>query len=112
MSLLKKLAGQTAIYGLSSMVGRLLNYFLVPLYTHVMDPATYGVSSWFYAFSSFAAVIFTYGMETAFFRFYFYFSFFYWFFVVDFSFFVATFARDGQRRSSRIFQIFCVDTGG
>ncbi len=69
MSLLKKLAGQTAIYGLSSMVGRLLNYFLVPLYTGVLDPATYGVSSWFYAFASFAAVIFTYGMETAFFRF-------------------------------------------
>ncbi len=72
MSLLKKLAGQTAIYGLSSIVGRLLNYLLVPIYTHssMISTGEYGVSSWFYAFASFAAVIFTYGMETAFFRFY------------------------------------------
>lgn len=69
MSVLKKLAGQTAIYGLSSIVGRLLNYFLVPIYTRVLPEGEYGVSNWFYAFASFAAVIFTYGMETAFFRF-------------------------------------------
>jgi O-antigen/teichoic acid export membrane protein len=69
MSIIKKLAGQTAVYGLSSIVGRFLNYLLVPLYTGIFKPADYGVSSWFYAFASFAAVIFTYGMETAFFRF-------------------------------------------
>lgn len=69
MSILKKLAGQTAIYGLSSIVGRLLNYFLVPIYTRVLPEGEYGVSNWFYAFASFAAVLFTYGMETAFFRF-------------------------------------------
>ncbi len=69
MSIIKKLAGQTAVYGLSSIVGRFLNYLLVPLYTGIFQPGAYGVSNWFYAFASFAAVIFTYGMETAFFRF-------------------------------------------
>jgi O-antigen/teichoic acid export membrane protein len=69
MSILKKLAGQTAVYGLSSIVGRFLNYLLVPLYTGVLNPSAFGVQSWFYAFASFGAVIFTYGMETAFFNF-------------------------------------------
>ena len=70
MSILKKLAGQTAVYGLSSIVGRFLNYLLVPLYTGVLQPGAFGEQSWFYAFASFGAVIFTYGMETAFFNFY------------------------------------------
>lgn len=69
MSLVKKLAGQTAIYGLSSIVGRFLNYLLVPLYTNIFSRAEYGVTSWFYAVVPFIAVFFTYGMETAFFRF-------------------------------------------
>ena len=73
MSVLKKLAGQTAIYGLSSIVGRLLNYLLVPLYTNIfvgaVGRAEYGVSGVFYAYASIGAVVFTYGMETAFFRF-------------------------------------------
>ena len=69
MSLIKKLASQTLIYGLSSIVGRFLNYLLVPLYTNIFLAAEYGVSSWFYAFASFGGVVFTYGMETAYFRF-------------------------------------------
>ena len=69
MSIVKKLAGQTAVYGLSSIVGRFLNYLLVPLYTNIFSTADYGVSSWFYALVPFIAVFFTYGMETAFFRF-------------------------------------------
>jgi O-antigen/teichoic acid export membrane protein len=69
MSILKKLAGQTAVYGLSSIVGRFLNYLLVPLYTGVLAPSAFGNQTWFYAFASFGAVIFTYGMETAFFNF-------------------------------------------
>ncbi|MEY4934283.1 MAG: hypothetical protein RIS64_642 [Bacteroidota bacterium] len=68
MSILKKLAGQTAVYGLSSILGRFLNYLLVPLYTGIFQPGAYGVSAWFYAFASFGGVMFTYGMETAFFR--------------------------------------------
>lgn len=67
--MLKKLAGQTAVYGLSSIVGRFLNYLLVPIYTRVLDPSEYGASSWFYAIAAFVGVIYTYGMETAFFRF-------------------------------------------
>jgi len=66
---LKKLAGQTAIYGLPTIVGRLLNYFLVPLYTRVFTTDEYGVVTELYAYVAFLMVILTYGMETAFFRF-------------------------------------------
>lgn len=69
MSAIKKLAGQTAIYGLSSIVGRLLNYLLVPLYTRIFAQAEYGVVSELYSYSSFLLILFTYGMETAFFNF-------------------------------------------
>lgn len=69
MSELKKLAGQTAVYGLSSIVGRMLNYLLVPLYTRVFDKAEYGVVSEMYAWVAFLMIVFTYGMETAFFHF-------------------------------------------
>jgi O-antigen/teichoic acid export membrane protein len=65
----KKLAGQTAIYGLPTIAGRLLNYLLVPLYTRVFVPAEYGIVTEIYAYVAFAFVILTYGMETAFFRF-------------------------------------------
>lgn len=68
MNPLKKLASQTAIYGLSSIVGRLLNYLLVPLYTRVFTPEQYGVVTEMYAYVSFLIIILTYGMETAFFR--------------------------------------------
>jgi len=66
---LKKLASQTAIYGLSSVIGRLLNYLLVPLYTRYFLPAEYGVVTELYAYVAFLVVMLTYGMETAFFRF-------------------------------------------
>ena len=69
MNPLKKLAGQTAIYGLSSIVGRLLNYLLVPLYTRYFSTAEYGEVTTLYAYVAFLVVILTYGMETAFFRF-------------------------------------------
>jgi O-antigen/teichoic acid export membrane protein len=70
MNPLKKLAGQTAIYGLSNIVGRLLNYLLVPLYTYQFaDPKDFGVVTEFYAYASFLNVLLTYGMETALFNF-------------------------------------------
>ena len=69
MNPLKKLASQTAIYGLSSVVARLLNYLLVPLYTRYFLPAEYGVVTELYAYVAFLVVLLTYGMETAFFRF-------------------------------------------
>jgi len=66
---LKKLVSQTAIYGLSSVVGRLLNYLLVPLYTRYFLPAEYGVVTELYAYVAFLVIVLTYGLETAFFRF-------------------------------------------
>ena len=71
MSTLKKLASQTAVYGLSSILGRLLNYLLVPLYTLPGNyaPAEYGVISEFYAYVAFLVVVLMFGMETTFFRF-------------------------------------------
>ncbi len=67
---MKKLFGEIAIYGLSSIIGRLLNYLLVPLYTYVfINPADYGVVSELYAWVAFLIVILTFGMETAFFKF-------------------------------------------
>jgi O-antigen/teichoic acid export membrane protein len=69
LSQIKKLAGQTAIYGLSSIVGRFLNYLMVPIYTRVFDRAEYGVVSELYAYVSFLMILYTYGMETAFFNF-------------------------------------------
>src|SRR5574344_74053 len=69
MSDIKKLAGQTAIYGIPTILGRLLNYLLVPLYTYTLPTQEYGVVSELYAYVSFLMIILTYGMETAFFRF-------------------------------------------
>jgi len=66
---LKRLINQTAIYGLSSIIGRLLNYLLVPLYTRYFTPSEYGVVTEMYAYVAFLVIILTYGMETAFFRF-------------------------------------------
>lgn len=70
MNPLKSLLGQTAVYGLPTIVGRLLNYFLVPLYTGVFEHTSdYGVISELYAYVAFLIVILTFGMETAFFKF-------------------------------------------
>ncbi|MBQ1276709.1 MAG: oligosaccharide flippase family protein, partial [Flavobacteriales bacterium] len=69
MGIVKKLGSQTAYYGLSSVVGRLLNYLLVPLYTYVIiDPAQMGVVTYLYALAALFNVFLSYGMETAFFR--------------------------------------------
>ncbi len=71
MGNLKGLAKDTAIYGLSSIVGRFLNYLLVPLYTATLSAASggYGVITNVYAYTALLLVILTYGMETTFFRF-------------------------------------------
>jgi O-antigen/teichoic acid export membrane protein len=69
MSIAKKLASQTAIYGVSSIVGRVLSYFLVSVYTAHFAAAEYGIVTGLYAYVSFLNVVFTYGLETTFFRF-------------------------------------------
>ncbi|MEP7129427.1 MAG: oligosaccharide flippase family protein [Chitinophagales bacterium] len=66
--LVKKLAQQTAIYGLSSILARFLNYALVPIQTRVFHPDQFGVVTQFFAYTGFLNILFTYGMETAFFR--------------------------------------------
>lgn len=70
MSEIKQLAGQTLLYGLSTVVPRFLNWLLVPYYTYNFAPAEYGVVTELYAYVTFFIIILTYGMETAFFRFY------------------------------------------
>ena len=68
---LKSLAKETAIYGMSSIVGKFLNYLLVPLYTIALPASSggYGVITNMYAITALLLVLLTYGMETGFFRF-------------------------------------------
>ena len=69
MSSVKKLAGQTIWYGVSSIFARLLNYLLTPYLTYKLTGSEYGEMSLVFAVIPFLNVIFTYGMETAYFRF-------------------------------------------
>ena len=70
MGIVKSLTGQTAYYGLSSMLGRLLNYLLVPLWTRlIVPPDNLAIVHVLYAWAALLNVLLTYGMETAFFRF-------------------------------------------
>ena len=71
MASIKSLAKDTAIYGMSSIVGRFLNYLLVPLYTNKISAESggYGVVTNLYAYTALIFVILTFGMETSFFRF-------------------------------------------
>ncbi|MFL5731493.1 MAG: polysaccharide biosynthesis permease, partial [Cytophagaceae bacterium] len=62
MSVLKKLLGQTALYGLSSIVGRALNFLLVPFYTAVLLPAEFGAVTELYAYVAFLNILYLYGM--------------------------------------------------
>ena len=67
---MKILAKETAIYGVSSIVGKFLNWLLVPLYTYVLaQQSDYGIVTNLYAWTALLLVILTYGMETGFFRF-------------------------------------------
>lgn len=69
MAGIKSLAKDTAIYGLSSIIGRFLNWCLVPLYVYLFPTEEYGIVSYLYSFTAVALVILNYGMETGFFRF-------------------------------------------
>ncbi|WP_031529745.1 lipopolysaccharide biosynthesis protein [Dyadobacter crusticola] len=69
MGVLKKLAGETAMYGISTMLGRFLNYLLVPLHTGLFKPEQIAAQGQLYAYAGLTMVIYTFGMETAFFRF-------------------------------------------
>ena len=69
MSLLKKFAGETIIYGLGSILPRILNFGMTFLLTWVLGQGEFGQFGNMYAFTALILVFFTYGMETAFFRF-------------------------------------------
>ncbi len=69
MGSVKSLAKDTAIYGLSSIVGRFLNWCLVPLYTIMFPAAEYGIVTYVYSVIAIVLIVLTYGMETGFFRF-------------------------------------------
>ena len=70
MSIIKKLASQTAIYGLSTIIGRFINYLLVPLYTYYLSGVSdYGVVNVMFSYASLFSVVFAFGLETAFFHF-------------------------------------------
>ncbi len=69
MSGIKTLAKQTAWYGASNILSRFLNYLLTPLLTSVFASADYGKISTLFAYAAFLNIVFTYGLETAYFRF-------------------------------------------
>lgn len=69
MSNLKQLASQTAIYGLSSILGRSINFLLIIVYTAYLSKEDLGAFTGIYALIGFLNIVFTYGMETSFFRF-------------------------------------------
>ena len=69
LSSIKKLAGQTIWYGLSSIFGRFLNYLLTPLLTTIFFTDEYGVISLLFGYAAFLNIFYTYGMETSYFRF-------------------------------------------
>ncbi len=69
MSEIKKLAGHTAYYGISSILGRLLNFLLLPLWTSQLPEHEYGSVTYLYTFTALLNIVYTYGLETGYFRF-------------------------------------------
>jgi len=69
LNVYKKLAGDTAIYGVSSILGRVLNWCLTPYYSFIFLTGEFGVMTNLYSYVAILLVILTYGMETSFFRF-------------------------------------------
>ncbi len=65
---IRQLRKETAIYGLSTIIGRFLNFILVPFYTNILKPEEYGIVTTIYAYIAFLNVIYSYGMESAYLR--------------------------------------------
>ena len=65
---IKRLGTETAIYGISTIIGRFLNFLLVPFYTNVLAPGDYGIVAYVYSLIAFINVIYSYGMESAYFK--------------------------------------------
>ncbi len=65
---IKRLTSDTAIYGISTILGRFLNFLLVPFYTHVFAAGQYGIVAYVYSLIAFVTVVYSYGLESAFFK--------------------------------------------
>jgi O-antigen/teichoic acid export membrane protein len=68
LSTIKKFAGQTAVYGISTIASRILNFFLTPIYTKVYPLKVYGIFTEMYSYASILNALLSFGMETTFFR--------------------------------------------
>jgi len=68
-SQIKRLGTDTAVYGISTIVARLLNFLLVPFYTNIFDPSSYGIVATVYSYIAICAIFYSYGLESAYFRF-------------------------------------------
>lgn len=68
MSAIKKFAGQTAIYGFTTVITRFLNFFLTPIYVGLYSPKVYGIFSVMYSWASMLNALLAFGMETTYFR--------------------------------------------
>ncbi len=66
---IKRLGTDTAIYGISTIVARLLNFILLPLYANILSPSEFGIQANIYAYIAFFILFYVYGMESAYFRF-------------------------------------------
>ncbi|MBI5884320.1 MAG: hypothetical protein HZB91_14590, partial [Elusimicrobia bacterium] len=64
----RSLFKETAVYGLSTVAGRLLNILLLPLYTHCLAPGDYGIAATIFAYIAFMNVLYSHGMDMAFMR--------------------------------------------
>jgi O-antigen/teichoic acid export membrane protein len=68
LSTAKKFAGQTAVYGISTIAGRVLTFFLTPVYTRAYATGTYGILTTMFSYVSILNAVMAFGMETTFFR--------------------------------------------
>lgn len=65
---IKRLGKETAVYGISTILGRFLNFLLVPFYTNVLPPSEYGIVTYVFSLIAFMNVLYGYGMESAYFK--------------------------------------------
>ncbi len=65
---IKSLGADTAVYGVSTIIGRFLNFLLVPFYTNVLSTSQYGIVATVYSYIAFMNIIYMYGMESAYFK--------------------------------------------
>lgn len=65
---IRRLGTDTAMYGISTILGRFLNFLLVPFYTNVLHPGEYGIVAYVYSIIAFLNIVYVYGMESAYFK--------------------------------------------